>query len=266
MYDRILVLPVHGRRAESAVDYAFEIATDHDASVFFPERIATGDYRLRRANPERIPLLTNDYATRGSKFGQGPIHQSIAADCADSSNVDLAVLGIRRRWLLREYVIKGSVGRILASATAPTLTVQSDIDVSEAYPYDSILVLLNGDDDVTTRIERGAEIAIRHDAELHLLSVVNRGVLGASAWSNEIVGRLEADARESADEAAKVAAAAGATGIVTAVGRGAITAQIQSYSSAENIDLVVIGTSSLDRHTTRIVRSAPTPVLNVTSE
>lgn len=148
----------------------------------------------------------------------------------------------------------------------PTLTVQTDIDVRSAYPYDSILVLLNRNSDIPTRVERGAELATRHDATLHLLMVVEQGVFAVSMWSNDVVAQLEAEAQKSADEAANVAAATGATGTITAVKKGSVVSEVSSYSSANDIDLLVSGTSLPDRLTARIVRSVPTPVLNVPSE
>lgn len=275
MYNRVLVRFDGSDRTKPTVEYAFTVAADHEATVYVLDTTETNNRRVVRVGSDAIDCdLTADQTnrvdrrtlieTRGAVVTESPKRTAQLADCADAYDIGLTVIGTQSGRSLGEYVFGSPVERTLAATATPTLVVHSDADRPRSYPYNSVLVLINGSDNTMTNVTQGAEIAAQYDATLHLLSVANEGLLGTSTWSNEVIDQLETNARDAVDEATAVAADAGADDIVTMVESGSVTAKIQSYASIENIDLVVPGAHLQKRLIDRIVRTVSTPVLYTT--
>ncbi len=272
LYNRFLVRFDDSDRTKSTAEYAFTVAADHEATVYVLDTTETNNRRVVRVGSDAIDCdLTTDRTnsvdrrtlieTRGSVVTESPRRTAQLADCADAYDISLTVIGTQSRCSLGEYVFGSPMERTLAATTTPTLVVDSNADAPQSYPYNSVLVLLNGSDNTMTHVRQGAVLAAQYDATLHLLSVANECVLGTSVWSNEVIDQLEKNARDAVDEATAVAADTGADDIVTAVESGSVVAKVQSYASIENIDLIVSGAHLKERLIDRIVRTVSTPVL-----
>jgi nucleotide-binding universal stress UspA family protein len=276
MYNRVLVRSDSSGRTKPAVEYALIIAADQGATVYVLDTTETDSRRVFRIDGDSIDcVLASDrkrsvdrrtLIERGEVITELPKGDVQLADYADANDIDLTVTATQSRRSLGEYVFGSAMKRSLTATTTPTLVVQSNTEATRLYPYNSVLVLLDGRDDATKQVKQGAEIAVQYDATLHLLSVVNGGVLGTSAWSNAVIDQLETETGDAVDKAAAVGANAGANDIVTSVESGTIVTEVQSYATSKNIDLVIIGENLEWNLTERIIRTVPIPVLYMPSD
>ncbi len=281
MYDRVLVRFADDERTTPAIEHALRLALGHDATVYALDHARRTGSRVVRIDDEAInSVLTTTRESGmptvlervGDVSGDLPRDlpvRTLLTDCVNTYDIDLVVIPIYGRRSIGEYVFGSEIKRILSTATTPVLTVRSDDMLSETYPYDSVLVLVDKSTDVGVPVRWGAKIASRYDATLHLVSIVNEAVLGDGTWSNEIADRLKAESYWTVDKAEAVAVRAGVDDIVTTVEFGSTVTEIRSYAADRNIDLTVLGTNGrlgFDANLPgslgeRIVRTAPTPIL-----
>jgi nucleotide-binding universal stress UspA family protein len=137
--------------------------------------------------------------------------------------------------------------------------------------YDRILLPTDGSEHTERAIEHALDIAETRSATLHVLSIVDdRAFL---VLDDERVEEVRADLKEKAHEAvADAERRAGAHDIETTsdVDVGNPAERIVAYVEAQDIDLVVIGTSGDDYErnvvgsvSERVVATSPAPVLTV---
>lgn len=274
MYNRVLVRSDGSERTRPAVEYAFTIAADQEATVYILDTTETSNRRVVRIGSDAIDRVLATDRKRSvdgrtlidnqekvvTEFPRGNIQ---LVNCNDVNDIDLTVIGAQSRRSLGEYVFGSAMKRTLTATTTPALVVRSNTEATRSYPYNSVLVLLNRSDDTTKQVKQGAEIAVQFGATLHLSSIVNEGVLGTSAWSNEVIDQLKMEAGYSVDDAAADAASAGADDIVTTVESGPVVTEIQSYVSTKNIDLIIIERGLEWSLAERIIRTVSTPVLYI---
>ncbi|SFB68258.1 Nucleotide-binding universal stress protein, UspA family [Halobiforma haloterrestris] len=137
--------------------------------------------------------------------------------------------------------------------------------------YETILFPTDGSDHAETVAEHALDVATTRDAAVHVLSVVDdRSFLVLDDERVEQVRKdLEANAREATDAAATAAADQGLE-VETAVDTGHPAECIVDYAEANDVDLIVMGTSGDDYENNvvgsvsqRVVRQSPVPVLTI---
>lgn len=278
MCDRILV-PVDGSDlATAALDHALEFATARDATVSLLSVADTNEPSQTRLGTDVVDVLeregeatVSDARERAEEYDvtvttdvvQGIPHEAIV-EYAATRDIDLVVMGTHGRDGLERYVLGSVAERVVNTAPMPVLTVPAVAD-APTYPYRSVLVPTDGSDHAMAAVGMGADVAIRHDATLHLLAVLEDSILGAIGDRTE----RESQANELLEDAESIARDAGLGDVVTAVESGSVPREITSYADSAGIDLVVMGThgrTGLDQRllgsiTERVLRTASVPVL-----
>ena len=137
--------------------------------------------------------------------------------------------------------------------------------------YETILFPTDGSDHAETVAEHAIDVATERNAAVHVLSVVDdRAFLVLDDDRvEEVRADLEVTAREATDAAA-TRAAEHDLAVETAVETGNPAERIVDYAEANDVDLIVMGTSGDDYENNvvgsvsqRVVRTAPVPVLTV---
>lgn len=139
--------------------------------------------------------------------------------------------------------------------------------------YDSILLPTDGSDGASEALEHALGAARAYDAELHVISVVDRRVILAADTDekSDVRGELSDDATTAVEALAKRANEAEVP-VTTAIPEGVPHREIISYAAETPVDLLVIGTQgrtgrekrlNLGSTTERVVKKAELPVLVV---
>lgn len=139
--------------------------------------------------------------------------------------------------------------------------------------YDSIVLPTDGSDGASEALEHAIGAATAYDADLHVVSIVDRRVvLAADADEKEAVrAELADDARAAVDDLATRAVDAGLE-VTTATPEGVPYREILGYADEQDVDLLVLGTHgrtgrekrlNLGSTTERIVKAADRPLLVV---
>lgn len=139
--------------------------------------------------------------------------------------------------------------------------------------YDSILLPTDGSERAAEALDHAIGAVDAYDAELHVISVVDRRViLAADLDDKESVNQELSDEADAAvDQLSRRATEAGID-ITTATPEGVPYREIQSYAADEDIDLIVLGTHgrtgrekrlNLGSTTERIVKASDRPMLVV---
>ncbi|WP_096389964.1 universal stress protein [Halopenitus persicus] len=140
--------------------------------------------------------------------------------------------------------------------------------------YDRILLPTDGSEGVDRAITHAIDAANRYDAELHVLFVVDSGVVNAypgDEFVHEFEGveqTLEDVGETAVDRVREVAADAGLADVVTSVIHGEPHEEILRYIDEKDVDLTVMGTKNrpgeyrrlLGSVTERVARRSSTPV------
>lgn len=133
--------------------------------------------------------------------------------------------------------------------------------------YQRILLPTDGSDEAQTAAERGIEIAAALDASVHAFSVIqSSGVLKRDQLRTD----AEADAKDAVERVETAADRAGVE-VTTSVEKGVSHESIVNYATANDVDMIVMGThgrTGLDHVmigsvAERVVRTSPVPVLTI---
>lgn len=137
--------------------------------------------------------------------------------------------------------------------------------------YDTVLVPTDGSDHAIRAAEHGYYMARRFDADVHVLNVVDvegaAGMFDAGGVDDRFVGRLEREGERSVET---VRAAIGdESAVTTALVEGEPSDAILEYATANDADLIAMGThgrTGVHRYvagsvTEAVVRRADVPVL-----
>ena len=148
MYDSILVPTDGSREVEHALEYAFELAREHDAAIRTLYVVNAAGYgglpmetaldgvsdALRgegQAAVERAEALAPEDITVETEVREGAPSQVIV-DEADPAECDLVVMGTHGRGGIDRLLLGSVTERFVRRASVPVLTVQVDPDeVSE---------------------------------------------------------------------------------------------------------------------------------------
>ncbi|MFW5964672.1 MAG: universal stress protein [Natronomonas sp.] len=137
--------------------------------------------------------------------------------------------------------------------------------------YDRILFPTDGSDGAKAALDHAIDHALRYDAELHVLYVVEENLPVLEAGQAELLDALEAEGERAIDDARDRAKAEGVDSIRGTVAGGSPYRGIIEYIDDYDIDLVIMGTHGrrgIDRFllgsvAEKVVRSADCPVLTV---
>ena len=189
-------------------------------------------------------------------------------DYAEHYDLDLIVIPTHGRDGLSRYLVGSVAEKVVRLASVPVLTTRMRPDEELTFPYEHVLLATDGSAGADRAVDHGLSLAAELDATVHALSVVDDGTLAAAVRSDD-----EADAAATEAVARLVSAAAdrAVTDVVRRVERGSPFESIRDYIEANDVDVVVMGTTGR-RGTERIllgsvaektVRSAPVPVITV---
>ncbi|MFC4247998.1 universal stress protein [Natribaculum luteum] len=271
MFDHILVPTDGSGPATAALEYAAAIAAANDATVHVLHVTETPPDE----EDEEIVTTARDWVTAAGaavdeEVVQGEPDETICEYAADRG-VDGIVMGTQGRQGLERFVLGSVTESVVRNATVPVLVVRRGSDVRREYPYETIVVPIDGSEHAVAALEHGIEIATRHDATLHLLSVVDVRATGVDAVADLQADQFAEYARTIVDDAAAKARTAGVDDVVTTVTFGSTYREIRSHAQDHEADLLVMGTHGrhgfdrlmLGSVTERVLRTAPAPVLTV---
>jgi nucleotide-binding universal stress UspA family protein len=139
--------------------------------------------------------------------------------------------------------------------------------------YHDILVPTDGSEHAERGIERGLELAVDHDARLHVLLVVDESVYGSTPGFSSYEAYLEGVADDAEDVVEDVVEDATERGVdsTTSVRRGVPHETILEYVDENDVDLVVMGkrgaagveSPHIGSVTDRVLRECPVEVIPV---
>lgn len=137
--------------------------------------------------------------------------------------------------------------------------------------YHDVLVPTDGSDAASAAVPHAIDHAVRYDATLHVLHVVDEQGVPPTPDGGRVLAALEQQGRAAIERVAQQAGTAGVDTIESAVASGPPHTAILDYVDEHGVDLVVMGTHGrrgLDRVllgsvTERVVRLADVPVLTV---
>jgi nucleotide-binding universal stress UspA family protein len=285
MFDKLL-FPTDGSDGAAAVfDHVLDVAEAHDATVHVlnvadttRESVTQVQGRIVDALEQAGAETVREAATRASDRGvptvtevlQGEPYRTIV-DYAETYDVDLVIMPTHGRRGLERFLLGSTTERVVRRSEAPVLTIRPDDDVTVRYPYRRVLVPTDGSDPASAALDVGLGVADAASAAVHLLSVVDVTSLGVDVRADLQTAALEESAHEIVDRAAERATAAGFEPTTAVEFGGSVTRVIRSYVTANDVDLVVVGThgrTGFDRYVLGsvaegLVRTAPVPVLTV---
>ena len=139
--------------------------------------------------------------------------------------------------------------------------------------YDHVLFTTDGSEGADVALEHAIDHALRYDATLHVLYVIEKTYPALEAGAPDLLDALEEEGERALEHARSQAKAAGVESIQGSVAGGSPYRQILDYIDEHDVDLVVMGTHGrrgLDRYllgsvTEKVVRAAGCPVLTVRS-
>ncbi|USZ72634.1 universal stress protein [Natronosalvus halobius] len=284
MYDFLLV-PVDGSDASSvALEYALEIAADHDATVHLLYVADTNKPSHVRYEANVVDVLEDagedvlqDARERAEVHGVSTVTDTIQGqprtvitEAAAEDVVDLVVMGTSGERSLTEHVLGSVTEHVVNASDEPVLAVRAASDASKPYPYENVLVPTDGSEHAERALELAGEIVREHCATLHVLTVVQDSLFGIGADSSDETTTASRDrARDALSETAETMRSAGVDEVTTTVESGSVPQAIRSYAVEHGIDLIAMGThgrSELDQRllgsrTERMLRITPVPVL-----
>ena len=285
MTEEILVPTDGSEGATAALEHALEVAEAAGATVHALFVVDTTRDGLRPDDDDVIDVfderggeIVAEAAERAAEHGvavveaveHGDPHETILA-YAEEASVDLIVMGTHGRRGLRRLFLGSVTERVVRTATVPVLTVRETTVDARTFPYEDVLVAIDGSECATAALERASELAAEHGATLHVLSVVDVTAAGTEVASGQLLEALESDARGVVEDAAANARERGVESVVTAVEVGSVSRAITGYADEEGIDLAVVGTHGrrgVNRYVMGsvaelVVRTASCPVLTV---
>jgi nucleotide-binding universal stress UspA family protein len=283
MYDRILFPTDGSAPAESALEYAFRIASEHDATLHVLNVADTTRDSLTQIRGEVVDALVqegreivDEAAQRAtdrdisvvSEVVQGDPQESII-EYSEQFDIDLLVMPTHGRRGLTRFRLGSVTERVINTTTVPVIAVNPDGERSLSYPCQDILVPTDGSPGGSLAVAEGIAVAKATGGNLHLLHVVETGGLGIDVRSALKDEELTARADEILSEAVETARAESLEAVETEIEYGTPSKQVRSYIEANGIDLAVMGThgtTDFSRYTmggvsAKIVRTSPVPVM-----
>ena len=282
MYDTILFPTDGSDTAESVLEYAIDVADEHDAEIHVLYVADTDRDSLTTVREEVVDSLKQvgehavaETADRVRERGLA-VHTSVLqgdpsrtiVDYAAEAAVDLVVMSTHGRRGVERALLGSVTERVVNTAPVPVVVVNPDTEAAARYPARDVLVPTDGSPGARRALAEGIDVATATGATLHLLHVVETGALGPDVRSvvqdetlderaEEIIGAARDTAEESVDD------------VVDSIAYGHAHREIRDYVEGEDIDLLVLGTQgqtefgwyTLGGVSSKLVRSSPVPLV-----
>ena len=283
MYDDILFPTDGSDPAESVLEYALQIATEHGATIHLLNVADTGRDSVTTIRGEVIDAfeqegqrIVEEAAQRVREQGvsvvsevlQGDPYKTIV-DYSQQSSIDCIVMPTHGRRGIHRFLLGSVTERVINTAEVPVIAVNPDRNRSLTYPPQHVLVPTDGSRGAELAVKEGIDIAKATGATLHLLHVVETGSLGPDARSVLKEDELTARANEILGEATEKVKETSLGAVTSVVEHGEPSKVIRSYIDENEIDLTIMGThgqTDFSRYvmggvSAKLVRTSPAPVL-----
>lgn len=283
MYDDILFPTDGSDPAEAVLDYALDIASEHDATIHILNVADTSGDSLTRIQDTVVDVLehegqqiVDEGADRGRERGvtvvsevlQGDPYKMIV-DYSEQSAIDCIVMPTHGRRGIQRFLLGSVTERVINTASVPVIAVNPQKDRALTYPCQHLLVPTDGSRGAELAVTEGIAVANATGATLHLLHVVETGSLGPDARSTLKEGELPERANDIMAEVAKTVEAASLDAVTSAIECGEPSREIRTYMEENAIDLAILGThgeTDFSRYvmggvSAKIVRTSPVPVM-----
>lgn len=283
MYDNILFPTDGSDPAESVLEYAVQIASEHGATIHILNVADTGRDSVTAIRGEVIDVLEtegerivteaaqhveNEGVPVVSEVHQGDPHRTIV-DYSRQSAIDCIVMPTHGQRGLHRILLGSVTERVINTAEVPVIAVNPGSDRPLAYPPQHVLVPTDGSRGAELALTEGIEIARATGATLHLLHVVETGGLGPDARSVLKEGELTERANEIMAEATERIDETSLDTTTSVIEHGDPSKVICDYIDENEIDLTVMGThgqTDFSRYvmggvSAKIVRQSPGPVM-----
>lgn len=282
MYDRILIPTDGSDVAEAAAEAAIAFADRFDAELYVVHVLELGelppgvedegtDEFARRgegavsAVAERATDAGVDVTTAIAESGE-PVHSAVLT-YADEHDIDCIVMGTHGRTGLDRFVLGSVAERTLRESSVPVMTVHEDTVVDPA--FGDVLVPTDGSPSAQAAADRAIDLALATDAALHVVHVVDLGVVRGEADAGVVLDALEEAGEQALRTVIDRAEEAGVSTIESSVLSGTPHRAIVDYADERDVDCIVMGThgrTGVDRYllgsvAERVVRLADVPVL-----
>jgi len=283
MYDDILFPTDGSDPAESVLEYALEIASEHEATIHILNVADTGRDSVTSIRGEVLDVLEGegrrivaDAAERAERRGvavvsevlQGDPHATIV-DYSRRSGIDCIVVPTHGRRGIHRFLLGSVTERVINTAPMPVIAVNPDRDRSLAYPPRHVLVPTDGSRGAELAVTEGIDVARATGAALHLLHVVETGNLGSDARASLEDGEFTERATRIVTDATERAEKAGLDAVTSVLDSGDPSRVIRNYVDDAGIDLAIMGThgqTDFSRYamggvSAKLVRTSPVPVM-----
>ncbi|WP_227133020.1 universal stress protein [Halorubellus salinus] len=192
-------------------------------------------------------------------------------DYAERYEHDLVAMPTHARTGLRRYLLGSVTEKVVRLSPVPVLTARTVEDEELSFPYERVLVAVDGSAPSRRASEQALSLASALDAGVDVLSVVDTGGLGPDVRAELVTERARVDAQDLVRGVETDAEERGISDVRTEVVEGVPADAIASYVDDHAVDAVVIGTTGrtgMDRVllgsvAEKTVRSASVPVLTV---
>jgi nucleotide-binding universal stress UspA family protein len=283
MYDQILFPTDGSEPADSVLDYALQVASEHEATIHILNVADTSQDSLTRVREGVIDVLeqegqqiVDEAAQRASEQGvdvvsevrQGDPSTSIV-EYSDQSDNDLIVMPTHGRRGLKRFLLGSVTERVINTAEIPVVAINPDRERPLTYPCQNILVPTDGSRGAELALTEGIAMVKATGATLHLLHIVETGSLGPDARSILKESELTERANEIMTAATETAETGSLDAIESEIEFGVPSKEIRNYIEENAIDLAVLGThgkTDFSRYmmggvSAKIVRTSPVPVM-----
>lgn len=285
MVDRLL-FPTDG--SDAAIDgfvYATALASGLDAELLVLHVADTSEISHTRIDGQVVDAFVEE--------GESIVEETVTS--VDTHDVDVTtdvVQGVPDRTIVQyaeqydiDYIVMPTQGRqglehlvgsvterVLRQATVPVIALPGEADSETRYPYEDILVAVDGSDPSTAAVRAAAAVADRYRASLHLVHVVEESILGGRVPGTADV---EAEAEDLLDTAADHVPSSFSGEVTTSVQHAPTVEEgLLEYVEANNVGLAVSGSSGgsglgqylIGSTTERLIRRASIPVMAVPEE
>jgi nucleotide-binding universal stress UspA family protein len=282
MYDTILFPTDGSNAAESVLEYALQIASEHEATMHILNVADTGRDSVTTIRGEVIDVLETEgerivaEATQYAKDEgvpvvsavlQGDPHKTIV-DYSQQSDSDCIVMPTHGQRGIQRILLGSVTERVINTAEVPVIAVNPDRDRPLVYPPQHVLVPTDGSRGADLALAEGIAVARATDATLHLLHVVETGGLGPDARSVLKEGELTERANEIMAEATEKIDGTSLDTVTSVIEHGDPSKVICDYIDENEVDLAVMGThgqTDFSRYvmggvSAKLVRKSPVPV------
>ncbi|MDS0223373.1 universal stress protein [Haloarcula sp. S1AR25-5A] len=283
MYDTILFPTDGSDPAESVLEYALQIASEHEATIHILNVADTGRDSITTIRGDVIDVLeeegeriVEEAADRAREHGisvvsavhQGDPYKTIV-DYSHQSNIDCIVMPTHGRRGIQRFLLGSVTERVISTAEVPVIAVNPARERPLTYPPQHVLVPTDGSRGAELALMKGIDVAEAAGATLHLLHVVETGSLGPDARSILKEGELTERADEIMAEATEKIEESSLDAVTKVTEHGDPSKVIRNYISENDIDLAIMGThgqTDFSRYTmgsvsAKLVRTSSVPVV-----